>query len=85
MADVTKTKNTLSIVAEFADGDDRTLTVDDPKDEYSEAQFAAAIGNLETFIATNQVILGDKNAADFARIKSAKITRGTTKYLDLSE
>ena len=80
MSDVIKTKGTLTLVAEFADGDDRTLTVDNPKADIS----ASAINSVAAYIKDNDILLGDKAGADFTRFKSAKKIAQTTRYLDLT-
>lgn len=80
MADVIKTKGFLTLVAEFADGDDRTLTVDNPKADVA----ASEINSISAYIRDNDILLGDKAGADFTRIKSAKKTAQTTRYLDLT-
>lgn len=81
MADIVKTRNTLSIENEFADGDTRTINLDNPN---TAINLAAAVKNIGTFAKTNQVIVGDKTGAAFTRVKSAKLTTGTTTYLDLT-
>ena len=86
MADVTVNKNTLKLVAAFADDDDRTFTVENPAASIAacDSVASAAIQDLSDFIRRNQIILGDKEQADFTRIKSAKIISGTTTYFDLT-
>ena len=86
MADITINKNVLKIVAGFADDDDRTLTVDNPAASIAagDSISSAAIQDLSNFIRQNQIIIGDKNSADFTRIKSAKVINGTTTYFDLT-
>lgn len=86
MADVTVNKNTLKIVAGFADDDDRTFTVENPAASIAagDSVAAAAVQDLSDYIRQNQVILGDKTAAGFTRIKSAKVISGTTTYFDLN-
>lgn len=78
MADVIKTTSTLSIVAEFKDGDDRTITLDNPRGGLS----AADINALNEPAAA--VLVGDKDKADFLRFKSAKRKTTTVKHLDLT-
>ena len=80
MADITKTKGTLQLVAEFTDGDDRTITVDNPKATLT----AGASNAVASSAKNNNIPPGDKAAADFSRFKSAKKIAQTTKYLDLS-
>ena len=80
MADVVKSTGTLQIVAEFTDGDDRTLTLDNP----SASVTAAAINAASAFAKTNALIIGDKAGAEFSRFKTAKKVATTTRYLDLT-
>lgn len=86
MADITVSKNILQIVAGFVDDDDRTFTVENPAPSIAAADSvaAAAIQDLSDYIRQNQIILGDKEQANFARIKSAKVISGTTTYFDLT-
>lgn len=78
MADVTKVTSSLSLVAEFKDGDDRTINLDNPISGLSATQINA----LNSLAAP--VLIGDKDKADFLRFKSAKRKRTTTMWLDLS-
>lgn len=84
MADIEKTRNTLQVVAEFTDGDDRTLSFENPA-ELTEAEMAARINDASAYAKANNLLLGDKNGADFTRFKTARKIVGTTKYLDLTE
>ena len=86
MADVIKTKNVLSLVAEFADGDDRTINLDNPSTLISAAgtSAATAINNVGTYAKNNSVLIGDKDGASFVKFKSAKVVETTTTVLDLS-
>lgn len=81
MADITKETNTLSIVAEFTDGDDRTITLPNPKDNIS----AAEINSLSAYCNDNDVLIGDKAGADFHRFKSATVRSVATTFLDLKD
>lgn len=78
MADVTKTTKVLSLVAEFTDGDDRTLNLDNPKNDLTATQINA----LNTY--ASGVLIGDKDSADFQRFKSAKVKTSSVTYLDLT-
>lgn len=62
----------LKLLAGFADEDDRTITVDNPRDGLTKADIQA----LEP--AAAKVIIGDKYGADFSRFKSAAYVRGVT-------
>lgn len=85
MADVTKVRNTIQVVAEFSDGDDRTLSFDNPKATLTTDQLAAQINEASAYAKTHQVILGDKEQAEFVRFKTARKVANTTKYLDLTD
>lgn len=79
MADVTKTSKILSLVAEFTDGDDRTLNLDNPIDGLTGAQITALKAQA------GGVLIGDKAQAAFKDFKSAKVINRTVTKLDLSE
>ncbi len=85
MADVIKTRKVVQLVAEFADGDDRTISLDNPDPALDEAQLAAKINEASAFAKANGLLLGDKNQATFTRFKNAKKVESTTKYLDLTD
>jgi len=78
MADITKTTQTLKLLAGFADADDRTISLDNPRNNVTEAD----IRSFET--AAAPVLIGDKYGAAFTRFKTASIVNTTTKYLDLA-
>lgn len=80
MADTVKTTKTLVMVAEFADGDDRTITADNPKASIAGSE----INSLGSFIKNNAILIGDKAGAAFNRFKTAKIVNRTVTDLDLS-
>lgn len=70
-------KNTteVKLVAAFADEDDRTITVPDPKANITGQE----ITNLQTLAAN--VLIGDKYGATFTRFKEAKyVYKTTTEY-----
>lgn len=75
MADTIKTTKQLKLLAGFVDGDDRTLSLDNPRAGLSKADITAIDGN---------VLIGDKNGAAFKEWKSAKIVEQQTTILDLS-
>lgn len=80
MADIVKSNTYLRMVGAFADGDDRTLTAVNPKVNIG----AAEINSLAAYIAANDILLGDKNAAQFTRIKKAEVVQDSTTYFDLT-
>ena len=79
MADRAVVKSTLSLVAEFHDGDTRTITLDNPKSNLTAEEI------LDTTNGAKEVLIGDKTGAPFLRWASAKKISATTTYLDLSE
>lgn len=80
MADKTTTTSTLQMVAEFVDGDDRTINLDNPNTAINLAQGVVNLGN---YTKANQVIIGDKNGAAFSRFKSAQLIEKTVTKFDL--
>ena len=78
MADVTKTSKILSLVAEFTDGDDRTITVENPSNSLTATQINA----LNNY--ASGVLIGDQEQASFQRFKSAKVKVASVTYLDLT-
>lgn len=83
MADLVKTKSALQMVAEFVDNDDRAITLDNPA-SLTTAQFADSINAVGDYIKTNNVIIGDKEGANFLRFKSAKKIVTTSIIYDLT-
>ena len=79
MADIVKTASLLNIECVFLDGDTRTITLKHPRSNVSSSD----IENLETFMETNQIIIGDRDSSDFRKIKKAVKRNTTTTYLDL--
>ena len=80
MADRTTTTETVQIMAEFADGDTRTLSIENPS---SAESIGAAVYNLQTFLQNNSVLLGDKAGAAFSRFAYANMLIKTKNVLDL--
>lgn len=64
----------------FVDGDDRNLTIRNPKSNLTSSQ----ITDLQTFLQTTNVIIGDKAAGTFGRIRKATKITQTTLQLDLT-
>ena len=79
MADRTKTESVLNIECVFLDGDTRTITLKHPRSNVSSSE----IETLESFMQTNQIIIGDRDSSDFRKIKRAVMRYTTTTYLDL--
>jgi len=78
MADVTRTERTVSVVAEFADGDDRTITLPNPRGDLTWADIEALNASASA------VLVGDRAAANFYRMKEAFTRSVNTMYLDLT-
>ena len=79
MADKVETSKTLKIVAGFADGDERTISIDNPAATVS----AAAISALDSL--ASGVIIGDKYGAPFTTFKDAGIYETTKVILDIAQ
>lgn len=79
MADIVKTASILNIECVFLDGDTRTITMKNPRSNISSSD----IENLETFMQTENIIIGDRDSSDFRKIKKAVKRETTTTYLDL--
>ena len=80
MAHITTNASSLKIENLFVDGDTRTITLKNPRNNLSNEDFT----NLQTFMQQNAIIVGDKYGGTFGRIESVtKITEART-YLDLS-
>ena len=78
MADTTKTTKQLKLVAGFIDGDDRTISLDNPRDSIT----AADISAMDSIAAG--VIFGDKAGATFKEWKSAAVIDTTVTTLDIA-
>ena len=80
MADIVRQTSNLTLVLEFKDDDDRTISLDNPKASVT----AANVLDVEDYFKTNNVFIGDKAGADFLRIKSAKTVSNISTIYDLS-
>ena len=76
MADTTKISKQLKLVAGFNDGDDRTISLDNPRDNITAAEIQA--------LPAENAIIGDKAGATFKEWKSAAIVETTVTTLDLA-
>ena len=79
MADTRKETYILKIKLGFADGDTRTINLDNPRNDLQ----ASEIHELSQFIKNNNLLLGDKYGADSAVILTADIVESTKTILDL--
>ena len=77
MADKVTTTNKLVLGLGFTDGDTRTINLDNPRSDVT----ATDINAVSSTIKSGNILIGDKDKADFSRIESAKIVVNThTKY-----
>lgn len=79
MADIHKESYILKIKLGFADGDTRTINLDNPRNDLQ----ASEIHELSNFIKNNNLLLGDKYGADSAGILTADIVESAKTILDL--
>ena len=81
MADTIKTAYNLVIETVFVNGDTRTITIKNPRENIS----ASDITELNSYMQENNIIVGDKDGATFGRIKKATRRATTITYLDISD
>lgn len=75
MSDTVSTSTYLDIDCYFVDGDSRKLKIKNPTDTIA----AENITELNSFIAANNLLVGDKTGAAFGRIvKASKVETSTT-------
>lgn len=79
MANIFKMSSELKITATFADGDDRTISVDNPRSELT----LADIANFATKAAN--VLIGDKSGAAFVSFTKPHYVETEICYLDISQ
>ena len=79
MADIYKQSYILKIKLGFADGDTRTINLDNQRNDLT----AAEIYEVSQFIKNNNLLLGDKYGADSAGILTADIVQSAKTTLDL--
>ncbi len=79
LSDVYKQTYVLKIKLGFADGDTRTINLDNPRRNLT----ASEIHELSQFIKTNNLLLGDKYGADSAGILTADIVESMKVTLDI--
>lgn len=77
MADKVKTSYTLKLVAGFTDGDERTISLENPTNTVTPAKIKA----LDQL--AKEVLIGDKYGAPFQLFKDAGLQESTVVYLDL--
>ena len=79
MSDIYKQSYILKIKLGFADGDTRTINLDNPRNDLT----ATEIYEVSQFIKNNNLLLGDKYGADSAGILTADIVQSAKTTLDL--
>lgn len=79
MADIMKTETTLRIDNLFVDGDTRAITLKNPKDTIQSSEIEA----LNTWMQTNNIIIGDKAGGTFGRITKVTRIRKNTVTLEI--
>ena len=80
MADKTKVSSDIKFVANFNDGDTRTISMPSPK---SVEQLPSLLGGLESFLISSQAIVGDKNRGTFTHLSEARVVQVTEITLDI--
>lgn len=80
MADISSTYDTLKFEFMFVDGDTRIQNLKNPKTNVT----AEEIEELNAFIRANNLIIGDKGAATFGKIRKVTKVHGVTTQLDLT-
>lgn len=70
MADERTVTTTLKVELAFVDGDSRTQTVKNPISD--DEELAEKLAELNTFIQTDNLLIGDKDDGTFGKIRSAK-------------
>ena len=80
MADTVTSSSSLLIETAFVDGDTRTVTLKNPTDDISTNQ----ISELNSFLLSSQILLGDRDNAAFSKIKQVRTRTTTTSILDIS-
>lgn len=81
MADIIKTAYNLVIETVFVDGDTRTITIKNPRNNISQSD----ITDLNSYMQENNILIGDKDGSTFGRIKKVTRRSSTTTYLDISD
>lgn len=79
MADTVSRSNELKFETMFVDGDTRTFNVKAPKSNVSQQEISA----LNTYMQTNNIMIGDKYGGRFGKITAATVVDKTTVTLDI--
>lgn len=78
--DTIKVTNDLLIENLFVDGDTRTITLRNPRENIAQSDIAS----LNSYMQANNIIIGDKAGATFGKIRKVTKRTRTTTGLDLS-
>lgn len=81
MADTFTESSTLRIENLYVDGDTNTIRLKNPLNGIS----SAMITDLESFMRTNNIVIGDKYGGTFGRIESVEKINETRINLDWSQ
>ena len=79
-ADTVTSSSAVKVVMEFYDSDNRTIAMDNPKDNLG----AADINSVVDWFKANQPIIGDKAGASVVGASRAFIEEKTVTKLDLA-
>lgn len=79
LSDVYKSTYEIKMKFGFADGDTRSISLDNPKNNLQASQ----IHELSNFVKNNNLLIGDKFGADSAGILYADIIESTKITLDI--
>ena len=80
MSDTIKSSSDLKLTWEFADGDTRTHSVKNPKNDLTPSD----IRTFANATVNSKAIIGDKTGAAVTKLKSAFTAEKTDVYLDIS-
>lgn len=65
-----KSETVLQMLADFVDGDDRTMTINDPD---MSLDLGDSVYSLQSFLQSNNVLVGDKAGANFSEFRYANL------------
>lgn len=80
MADRVKTSYRLNVVANFNDGDTRSITVPNPKPA---ADLPALLATFQSLVQSTGALIGDKNEGTFTHLSDAKVLTTTEVIFDI--
>lgn len=85
MADTLTSTNEVKVDLLFQDGDDRTITMKNPKETITNEQILALEELIMNGDQTESLLIGDKYGSDFRRIETVTKVKKTTTNLDISQ